>query len=215
MTYLQLVNKVLIRLREDEVSSVNENNYSKLVGEFVNDAVRQVEDAWDWSALRATITATTEEDIFNYILPTTGQSSKILDVINDTSNYFVTYKPQQWFNDRFLNNDLKKGSPTNYTFNATDPNGDTTVDVYPIPDGVYELRFNLIARTDNLSNDSDRILVPHLPIVHLAHALSVRERGESGSQSTPELLYTAERTLSDAVALDAAKHPEETIFYVG
>jgi len=214
MTYLELVNKVLIRLREDEVSSVNENNYSKLVGEFVNDAVRQVEDTWDWSSLRATVTATTEEDIFNYILPSTGQHSKLLDVINDTSNNFITYKAQQWFNDRFLNKDLTKGSPLYYTFNATDINGDTTVDVYPIPDGAYELRFNLVARTTSLSNDADRILVPHLPIIHLAHAMSVRERGESGAQSTPELFYTAERTLSDAIALDAAKHPEETTFYM-
>ena len=59
MTYLELVNKVLIRLREDEVGSVNQTAYSKLVGEFVNDAARLVEDAWDWSALRTTLTVTT------------------------------------------------------------------------------------------------------------------------------------------------------------
>ena len=40
MTYLQLVNSVLRRLRENEVDSVNQNNYSKLIGEFVNDAKR-------------------------------------------------------------------------------------------------------------------------------------------------------------------------------
>ena len=215
MTYLQLVNKVLIRLREDEVSSVNENQYSKLIGEFVNDSLRQVEDAWDWSSLRATITATTQAGIFNYILTGSGNNSKLLDVINDTSNYFVDYKAQSWFNDRFLNNELQNGSPRNYTFNGTDDNGDTTVDVYPIPDGTYALRFNMVLRTKELANDSDIIKVPFTPVVHLAHALATRERGESGAQSTPELLYTAERTLSDAISLDAAKHPEETMFYVG
>jgi hypothetical protein len=46
MTYLQLVNKVLTRLREDTVSTVSQNTYSALVGEFVNDAKRLVEDAW-------------------------------------------------------------------------------------------------------------------------------------------------------------------------
>ena len=51
MTYLQAVNKVLKRLRENTVSSVDETLYSRLVGEFVNDANRMVEDAWDWSEL--------------------------------------------------------------------------------------------------------------------------------------------------------------------
>ena len=54
MTYLNLVNNVLRRLREDEVSSVTDNTYSKMVGDFVNDAKKMVEDAWDWSALRTT-----------------------------------------------------------------------------------------------------------------------------------------------------------------
>ena len=53
MTYLQLVNSVLRRLRENEVASVTDNDYSKLIGEFVNDSNRLVEDAWDWSYLRA------------------------------------------------------------------------------------------------------------------------------------------------------------------
>lgn len=215
MTYLELVNKVLIRLREDEVSSVNESPYSKLVGEFVNDALRQIEDAWDWSALRSTITANTQAGIFNYILTGSGNNSKLLDVINDTSNYFVDYKTQSWFNDAYLNKDIPSASPRYYTFNGVDDNGDTTVDVYPVPDGVYALRFNMVLRTKQLSADTDTIRIPHIPVVHLATALAVRERGESGAQSTPELMFSADRTLSDAIAMDAAKHPEETIFYVG
>ncbi len=52
MTYLEAINKVLRRLREDEVASPNTSAYSKLIGEFVNDANRLVEDAWDWAELR-------------------------------------------------------------------------------------------------------------------------------------------------------------------
>jgi len=63
-----------------------------------------------------------------------------------------------------------------------------------------------------LSNDTDVIRVPTLPVIHLAHAMATRERGESGAQSTPELFYTAERTLADAIALDATRHPEELEF---
>lgn len=50
-TYLQLVNDVLIRLRESQVSTVQQTSYSALVGALVNDAKREVEDAWQWSQL--------------------------------------------------------------------------------------------------------------------------------------------------------------------
>ena len=51
MTYLELVNNVLRRLRETEVTTVQSTSYSKLIGDIVNDAKRLVEDAWDWKVL--------------------------------------------------------------------------------------------------------------------------------------------------------------------
>lgn len=212
MTYLEVVNKVLTRLREDTVSTVNQTAYSRLVGEFVNDAFRQVEDAWDWSALRTTLTVSTSANIFNYILTNSGNRGKILDVINDTSNFFIKYKDQHWFNNTFLNTDPATGSPQYFTFNGVDANGDTQVDLYPIPNGTYTLRFNMILRSPELTSDTDEIVVPTLPIIHLAVALATRERGESGGNMTPELFLSADRMLSDAIALDASKHPEELVF---
>ena len=67
-TYLELVNDVLIRLRENEVTSVTDTSYSKLIGKFINDAKRQVEDAYNWNALSETITVATSTDLFNYVL---------------------------------------------------------------------------------------------------------------------------------------------------
>ena len=212
MTYLQLVNKVLTRLREDTVSTVSQNTYSALVGEFVNDAKRLVEDAWDWSALRTTLTVTTSPDIFNYVLTGSGNRIELLDVVNDTSNGFMTYKDQHWFNNTFLNNEPVKSSPTYFTFNGVDTNGDTAVDIYPIPNGVYTLRFNSILRTPEMSEDTDQVTIPTLPIIHLAVALAVAERGESGGQSAAELLNVANKILSDSIALDAGKHPEELVY---
>ena len=59
MTYLQIVNNILKRLRERTVASVEESTYSKLIGVLVNDALIDVESAWHWSGLRTTLTATT------------------------------------------------------------------------------------------------------------------------------------------------------------
>ena len=58
-TYLQLVNDVLTRLRETTVANVSDTDYSALIGKLVNDAKREVEDAWDWEALATTYTITT------------------------------------------------------------------------------------------------------------------------------------------------------------
>jgi len=212
MTYLELVNKVLVRLREDQVATVNQTAYSSLIGEFVNDALRMAEDAWDWSALRTTITVNTSADIFNYILTSSGNRAKVMDVVNDTSNFFLRYKDQHWFNNTFLNTTPAKGSPTYYTFNGVDNNGDTQVDLYPIPNGVYTVRFNVILRTPELTADADQVTIPWMPVVHMAVALATRERGESGGNMTPELFASADRMLSDAIALDASKHPEETTY---
>lgn len=63
MTYLDLVNNVLRRMREEEVSTVSESTYSKMVGDFVNDSKKLVETSWDWSALRTTLTIETTENI--------------------------------------------------------------------------------------------------------------------------------------------------------
>ena len=96
MTYLQLVNSVLRRLREDEVTSVSQNSYSKLIGEFVNDAKRTVEDSYDWTALRTTLTVTTDDTTFNYVLTGSQNRMKLLDVINDTSSLCNTALLAGW-----------------------------------------------------------------------------------------------------------------------
>ena len=213
MTYLQLVNSVLRRLREDEVTSVSQNSYSKLIGEFVNDSKRTVEDAYDWTALRDTLTVSTDDTAFNYTLVGSGNRMKILDVANDTSNFFLQYRTSHWMNNAFLINDAPTGTPQFYSFNGVDANGDNGVDLYPKPDGVYQVRFNAVLRTDDFTVDTDNMLIPSSPVVQLATALGARERGETGGTSAAELFALADRTLADAIAFDAARHPEETIWY--
>ena len=76
MTYLQIVNSVLRRLREEEVSTVAQNSYSKLIGEFVNDAKRTVEDAYDWTALRTELPVSLVADTTTYSLTGSGTNLK-------------------------------------------------------------------------------------------------------------------------------------------
>jgi hypothetical protein len=213
MTYLNLVNNVLRRLREDEVTSVQESTYSKMVGDFVNDAKRTIEDSWDWSALRTTLTITTTADVFNYVLTGSQNRIKALNVINDTANLFMEYQTATFFDEAYLISDARKSAPKYYTYNGVDSDGDTQIDIYPIPDKEYTIRFNCVKRTADLSANDDRLVIPTMPVLHLAIALLARERGETGGTSAPEYFKIAENYMSDAIALDAQKHPEETIFY--
>jgi len=214
MTYLEAVNKVLRRLREREVSSVSESTYSKLIGELVNEAKTEIENSWNWSGLRVTLSATTTADVFNYELNGAGNRATILNVINDTSNQFMSYRPSSWFDEKYTLNTPDTGSPMYYTFNGLSLDDDSQIDIYPIPDKEYTIRFNCILRTADMASDTDTIYVPSLPVVLLAYAKAIEERGEDNGASAASALATATRNWNDAVALDQSKHPDELDFAV-
>lgn len=213
MTYLNLVNNVLRRIREAEVSTVNNTTYRKMVGDFVNDAKQQIEDAWDWSARRETMTIDTTANVFNYVLTDSQNRVKVLYAYNDTSDLEMKYQTPIWFDQKYMLSTPQTGAPEYYVFNGVNENGDTQIDVYPKPDGIYTLRVNVIKRSGELVNDTDVISIPSQPIIHLAVALLARERGETGGTSAPEYFAFADKALSDAIALDAQKHPEEVVWF--
>src|SRR4030067_293575 len=97
-TYLDIVNNVLRRLREPVVSSVNDTEYSSMIGVMVNDAKREVEDAYDWNALTDTLTAVTSDAVFNYVLEGSRTRFRVMDVLNDTSDFELKYAPSKWMN---------------------------------------------------------------------------------------------------------------------
>lgn len=212
MTYLDLMNSVLRRLREEEVTSVTNTTYSKMVGDFINDAKTLVSQATDWSALRETITITTAASDNTYSLTNSGDNVKVMSVLNDTQNCFIEYQTKDWFNDALYIAESVEGAPKYFTYNGLDSNGDTQVLVGPTPDGVYSLRFDVVKRQGDLTANTDKLLIPSQPVIHLAVALLARERGETGGTSTAEYFTIANQYLSDAVAIDAAKHPEEMVF---
>ena len=217
MTYLELVNAVMRRLRESEVATVqgsgNSNSYARLIGDFVNESKSQVEAAWDWSALRATLTLTTTPNVFNYELQNTRNSAKVLDVWNDTNDIEMQYQTASWFNREFLTATPQTGIPVFYNFNGVSTDGDSQVDIYPIPDAVYDLRFNMTLRNLPLTADTDTTVLPTRPIILLATAMAIEERGEDGGQQSNNAYQAAQSALADEIAFDAARHPEDTIWY--
>jgi hypothetical protein len=207
-TRLELVNEVLVRLREPEVATVDQNTLSKLIGVFVNDAKRAVEDAYNWNALTQTLTATTVSGTFNYTLTGTGSRFKVLDVQIPSLKYQLkaasTTQMTQW-----LLHDSTQGVPTRYNFNGIDSNGDTQVDLYQIPDAAYSIYFNLYVPQEDLDDDTDTLYVPKRPVVQLAYAMALVERGEDGGLTSSEAYSIYKSILSDYIAIEASRYPEE------
>ena len=208
-TYLQLVNNVLVRLRETEVSSVGDTPYSSLIGVFVNDAKREVEDAHDWNVLSQTIVVPTVASTRNYTLTGSGQRFRTVDVLNDTEDVPMRAVPTNWMNRQYYLGTTQNAAPVYYNYNGISGD-DTKVDVWPQPDGVYSLRFELVIPQADLTANADALLVPHHLVQMLAYAKAVGERGEDGGSTFSEIYQQYRLALADAVAIERNRYDEET-----
>lgn len=214
-TYLDLVNDVLVRMREPEVTTVNENNLSKLIGKFINDSKRQVEDSYRWNALTNTLTATTAPDTFNYALVGTNHRFKVIEVYDNTSRRHLKNIPSFKMTQYFIGgSEPQKGAPIFYNFNGIDTNGDTQVDLYPIPDAAYQIFFNIYDPQPDLKADADQMKVPAEPVIQLTYARSLVERGEDGGLQSSEAYALFKQVLSDYIAIESARYVEEEAWVV-
>jgi len=212
MTYLQLINNVLIRLRETQVSTNNETTYSTLIGLFVNDAKRQIEDAFSWNVLGQTVTITTVAATYIYSMTGAGQKFQVQDAINTTSNIGLQNISFVEMN-RYQNLvPTTNGIPQYYAFDGVDGSGDTKVVLYPRPDGVFNIPFSLTVPQATLASDGTSVLVPDTLVVQNAYARALVERGEDGGLSSSEAYQLYRAMLSDQIALEGTRYPENQEF---
>ena len=212
MTYLQLVNDVLIRLRETQVSTVTETSYSTLIGRFVNDAKRQIEDSYGWNVLGQTVTITTTSGTYEYSMTGAGQKFQVMDALNTTANVGLQNISFVQMN-RFQNLvPAISGIPEYYSFDGVDGNGDTKVVLYARPDGVYNIPFSLTVPQATLSSDGTSVLVPDVLVVQNAYARALVERGEDGGLNSSEAYQLYRSMLADYIALESTRYPEAQEF---
>ena len=212
MTYLQLINNVLIRLRETQVASNNETAYSSLIGLFVNDAKRQIEDSFGWNVLGQTVNITTAGGTYIYSMTGAGQKFQVMDALNTTSNVGLQNISFVEMN-RFQNLvPTVTGVPEYYAFDGVDGNGDTKVVIYPRPDGVYNLPFALTVPQAPLAADGTVVLVPDYLVVQNAYARALVERGEDGGLNSSEAYQLYRGMLADQIALESTRYPENQEF---
>lgn len=211
MTYLQLVNDCLARLRESSVASVSTSAYSLLIGKYINDAKRQVEDAWNWDALSTTITLNTVGGTTTYTVTGSGIRQRDVTVNDSTGRNQLHNVPIQWILDQQQLATVTMGVPCYYAWNGTDGT-DSKVEIYPTPDSAYALKFNMVVPQSALTSDTDVITVPSEPVVALAYARALVERGEDGGMNSSEAYQLGKSVLSDYISLEKERFMEYDVF---
>ena len=213
-TYLELVNDVLTRLREPTVTTVSETSFSALIGKFINDTKRQVSDAYDWDAFNTPITVSTIANTTGpYSITGAGVRYKTMDVINTTSFYELSPLSHANYDSFYYTTPTPtKGLPMYYSIKGVDTNGDIKVNFWPVPDAVYAIRFSLIVPEADFSTDSSTTLLAKEPIVLGAYARALIERGEDGGLNSSEAFAMYKSCMSDLIALELARSPENDTF---
>ena len=221
MTYRELINEVLIRLREDTISSdwsgdINDSttisNYHKVIGGLVNDAKQSVENYHDWLVLRETVDISTVAGTKNYNL-SSGQEFKIVDAINNTTGTQLVQVSRSYLNSVKYPTD-PTGEPHYYGFNGSDSSNNLKVDLSPVPINAETISFDIIKAQDELTLAATALKVPSKPVVLGAWARAISERGEDGGTQTDLMAQEANQALKQAIMLDSGNTQYESDWYI-
>jgi hypothetical protein len=224
LTYLEIVNKVLIKLREDQVSTVDYNDYSALIGEFVNDAKKEVENAWDWSVLRTAASFSSSIGTRTYSLAvSTNEDSRLVYDENGRCMAFdvTTATPIQLieYNEDRLQREFLLQYPTQTIeqpvyFSLTQLGTGFQVNFLETPSAVRDYTFYFIVPQEELEDDVDTLTVPWRPVRDLALMYALDERGEEIGEPGGRAERRYFETLAAAIAIDAKKDSHKTQFRV-
>jgi len=217
MTFRGLINEVLIRLREDTISSdwsgdINDSTtvsaYQKVIGALVNDSKRHVEERHDWLNLRSTVDITTVNGTENYNL-SSGQEIKIMDAINNNTGMHLRQVGRTYINTVTYPSQ-NTGEPLYYGFNGSDSSNNLKVDLSPVPTEAHTISFDIIKYQDELATASTVIKVPEKPVILGAWARAIAERGEDGGTQSSIMAIEASEALKQAIMLDSGNTKYET-----
>lgn len=210
LSYLQIVNKVLTRLRESTVSSIASSEYATLIGEFVNDTRREIEKAFQWDANGVVLPVATVAGTAAYTVTGSGRYQRGVEINDTTNRCKLSPMPIQWIMDQMqLTGTPQTGNPAFYAwdgFNGTD----STIRLFPVPSGVFNLQLNMYVDNSNLSADTDIPTVDADLIILGAYARAEVERGEEGGLQSSEAYQLFRSALSDAIAIESNRFIENS-----
>lgn len=218
MTYLETINEVLRRLREDTVSTASESTYSVLVGSFVKQAYTEVCNAYNWPELQETqdVAITSSDTSFTITSGDSGEGvADVTSVYNTTDECFLARANKKWVLDK-LSSYTSQNKPSHFAYGGETAQSTSTYHIYPTSDASYTLRVNFNRKPDlnNTFSDSTFLLTPELPVILRALSLAVSERGEDGGATSNEVDMMAGHALADAISLYESNNNFDNLSWV-
>jgi len=209
-TFRELINEVLIRLREDTIATdwsgnINDSttvtDYQKVIGSLVNDSKKNIEGYHDWLVLRESVDITTVSGTRNYNL-SSGQEVKVIDVINQTQGNQLIQVSRQYINSAKYPNE-NSGDPLYYAFNGADSSNNLKIDFEPKPNSVQTITFDIVKPQAELATATTVLKIPEKPVILGAWARAVSERGEDGGTQSSVVGFEMKEALNQAIILDS------------
>jgi len=219
-TQLEIVNRILVRLRESEVSSISLSDYAALIASFVNEAKEDIEDMWFWTVNETEIdTSILSDGTREYDLTTTTDRSFLVRSLDD--NVPMAYDITASEEGQLMDIPLKELRKWRNTFKGTpdDLEAPTEFAVKPDTDGRgYSIELkqgSTTARTWRTywyapqatlavdgTDDATEILLPERPIYLTALKYALNERGEEIGEPAQLVAEQAQRAVAAAMELD-------------
>lgn len=208
MTVLEILNRVLRRLREDEVGTLDESEYSSMLTEMLSEIHQECLE-YDWSAMRYTLEVPLDaaQRVVNLTQNETdgGDITDATGVVT-TSDSFLLYddndRPQAWIFDdssdtdgdqlilvseaqinQFfqLDRDETSEDATYFALKGNASRDGFDMVVWPVTEAARHIRIRFWipeAAIESGSDDNRTVLVPWRPLYLGAIYLALNERGE-------------------------------------
>jgi hypothetical protein len=182
------------------------------LGALVNQAKREVEDAWDWHALRQVLSFSTSTGTASYAITSSNDRSRFFsptrEMYDDTNDGIIRPAPD-WYIDRMSYLGTPQvGAPAYYRLRGVS-SGELQVTLYSTPGGTYTIRVPMVVPQADLAADATVLTVPAAPVLERAYTLALRERGEDGGTSFAEAQAAASNALFQAIQRDQEFNPDE------
>lgn len=214
-TLLQITNRVLRRLREDEVVDLTDE-YPALVAEFVGDIVAELNEATVWNAndtdytvsvvagtIQYSLTGTTNESVLLYT-PDGMPQVWIFDDSNDTDGEQMFYLDPTEYQRRFQQDrGIENDKPSWFTIEKSTSNDDLVIKLWPKPSATKYIRLRMNtppAELDPASDASTEIKLPARLVRLGALMLATEERGEEMGELSAR--YEQRYMLAKAAAIE-------------
>lgn len=214
LTWLQIINRILVRLREGTVAANNTTDYSSMVGQLVNQVKTEIEKAYYWQSMRSTYSVSATVGNTNYSLTGAGKNAVIIDGWNITVPRTITRGTNADFNAKFFGvTTVQTGYVEQFLPAGLNTSYDLTVDVWPSPSVSQSLKFTVYVPQADLALDGDIPLVPQEVLIEETIARLMIERGDEGT-TRPQPGYTFVMTdlLAAAVSIEEGQDDDEMVW---